>query len=151
MAKKTVTLKSKARARTKPKNGDVIRIQNVGAGAAVAAGRGSKALVATNAVQLPLADWASQIKEKIDSLSQLSQLEKDDLKQQIEKIEDEATKGSKAETSRLEKLINTLAIMSPDIFDVAIATLASPLAGFGMVIKKIGEKAKIEQEKISPQ
>jgi hypothetical protein len=55
-------------------------------------------------------------------------------------------KGDQAEPSRLEKLINTLSVMAPDIFEVAVATLANPLAGIGLAVKKIGDKAKLEAE-----
>jgi hypothetical protein len=35
--------------------------------------------------------------------------------------------------------------MAPDIFDVTVATLASPAADFGMIAKKIAQRAKAEQ------
>jgi hypothetical protein len=88
----------------------------------------------------------TEINKNIDSLPNVSQAEKEDLKQQVEKIGDEVQKGSKAEAGRLEKLINTLNVMAPDIFDVVIATIANPLAGIGLVIKKIGDKAKLERD-----
>ncbi len=34
--------------------------------------------------------------------------------------------------------------MAPDILDVVVATLGNPLAGIGVAIKKIAEKAKEE-------
>ena len=53
--------------------------------------------------------------------------------------------------SRLEKLINplllggnTLAVIGPDVFEVVTATLANPLAGLGVALKKIGDRAKLE-------
>ena len=144
---KTIRRKAKSSKSGKYEGGDVITIQNVGAGAAVAAGRSAKASVIKNEISLPFVDWVVQTNKKIDLLSNVSQLEKEDLKQQIEKIGNEAQKGSKVEIVRLEKLINTLAIMAPDIFDVVVATLASPLAGIGLVIKKIGDKAKLERDK----
>ena len=146
MAKKVISKKSKViRKKKVESSGDVIRIHNVGAGAAVAAGRGAKASVISNESLLSIVEWMAQINKKVDSLPDISQVEKEDIKQQVEKIGDEAQKGSKAEVGRLEKLINTLNVMAPDIFDVVIATLASPLAGIGLVIKKIGDKAKLER------
>jgi len=147
MAKKVVSKKSKVARKKKPESGgDVIRIQNVGAGAAVAAGRGAKASVISNESLSAIVEWMTQINKEVDSLPDISQAEKEDLKQQVEKIGDEAQKGSKAEVGRLEKLINTLNVMAPDIFDVVIATLANPLVGIGLVIKKIGDKAKLERD-----
>ena len=147
MAKKVVSKKSKVIRKKKPEVGDVIRIQNVGAGSAVAAGRGAKASVISNESLSSIVEWMTQINKKIDSLPKISQAEKQDIKQQVEKIGDEVQKGSKAEVGRLEKLINTLSVMAPDIFDVVIATLANPLAGIGVAIKKIGDKAKLEKDR----
>jgi len=146
MAKKAITKKSKVTRKKKPEIGDVIRIQNVGAGSAVAAGRGAKASVINNESLSAIVEWMAQLNKKVDSLPDISRAEKEDIKQQVEKIGDEAQKGSKVEVGRLEKLINTISVMAPDIFDVVIASLASPLAGIGLVIKKIGDKAKLERD-----
>lgn len=143
MTKKAITKQSKATRKKKPEIGDVIRIQNVGAGAAVAAGRNAKASVDSNETLSSIVKWMAQINKKIDLLPNVSEAEKEDLKQQVEKISHEAQKGSKAEAGRLEKLINALSVMAPDIFDVVITTFANPLTGIGVVIKKIGDKAKI--------
>jgi hypothetical protein len=40
-------------------------------------------------------------------------------------------------------MIITICVMAPDTLYVIIATIASPLAGLGMVAKKIAEKAKV--------
>jgi len=85
--------------------------------------------------------WENQMRGEVDKAN-LSLQEKDNVKGQIAEIKSTAIE-SKSPT-QLEKLINTLAIMSPDIFDVAIATLTNPLAGIGLTIRKISEKAKIE-------
>jgi septum formation inhibitor MinC len=148
MTKKVASKKSTVASKKKieKSSGDVISIQNVGSGAAVAAGRGAKASVISNKSLSSIVEWMAQINKKINSLPDISQAEKEDIKQQVEKIGDEAQKGSKAEVGRLEKLINTLNVMAPDIFDVVIATLANPLAGIGLVIKKIGDKAKLERD-----
>jgi hypothetical protein len=34
--------------------------------------------------------------------------------------------------------------MAPDVLDVVVATLGNPLAGLGVAVKKIAEKAKQE-------
>jgi hypothetical protein len=88
--------------------------------------------------------WRDTMVSRIEAQSDYSEDEKRDLQDQVEKIQDEAAKGKQADPGRLEKLVNTLAVMAPDIFEVAVATLANPLAGIGLVMKKIGEKAKVE-------
>jgi len=149
MTKKVVSKRNTVASKKKLEgkgSGDVISIQNVGHNAAVAAGRGAKASVISNESLSSIVGWMTQINKKVDSLPDISQAEKEDIKQQVGKIGNEAQKGSKAEIGRLEKLINTLNVMVPDIFDVVIATLANPLAGIGLVIKKIGDKAKLERD-----
>lgn len=132
--------------RVKRPTGDTITISGVGAGAAVAAGRNASALVTSKSTNDFFEKWAEEINKKIDTLA-LSQNEKGDLKRQIEEIEKEIQKGHQTEKSRLEKLINTLSVMSTDIFEVVIATLQNPLGGIGLVIKKIGDKIKLEKSK----
>jgi uncharacterized Ntn-hydrolase superfamily protein len=85
--------------------------------------------------------WEKRMKEEVDK-TKLSAQEKDEVKERITEIKSTAIESKNP--TRLEKLINMLAIMSPDIFDVVITTLTSPLAGIGLTIRKISEKAKIE-------
>ena len=87
--------------------------------------------------------WRKEIERKIDSLQNLPEEDKSLLKQNTEQIVQEAEKGQQADASRIERLLNTVSVMAPDIFDVAITTLGNPLAGIGLVIKKIGDKAKV--------
>jgi len=146
MKKKGNSKKIAATSEKEEKNGgDVITVQGIGSSAAVAAGRGAKASVTNTESVSSVVAWKAQINQVIDSSPDISRAEKEDLKQQVEKISDEIQKGSKAETGRLEKLINTMGIMAPDIFEVIVATLANPLTGIGLVIKKIGDKAKLEK------
>lgn len=142
--KKTTT--NKQVKRIKMPTGDTITIRGVGAGAAVAAGRNASASVTSSSTNDVFEKWTAEINKKIDALN-VSQNEKGDLKRQIEEIEKEIRKGPQTEKSRLEKLINTLSVMSTDIFEVVVATLQNPLAGIGLVIKKIGEKIKLEKSK----
>ena len=146
MSKKVVSKSRKTTRRKKTEPGDVIRIQDTGPGAAIAAGRNATASVITNESIPSINTWVTQINKQIEALMGISQAEKEDLKQQIAKIGEEAQKGRNAELGRLEKLINTLSVMAPDIFDTIITTLASPLAGIGLIIKKIGDKAKLEKD-----
>lgn len=126
-----------------PSHGDTITIRGVGAGAAVAAGRNSSAKVISGDAGNWSKKWLAEINARIDALENTPRDEKDDLKHQVEKIDEEIRKGSRAEKSRLEKLINTLSIMAPDIFEVVVATIQSPLMGIGIVIKKVGDKVKL--------
>ncbi len=46
--------------------------------------------------------------------------------------------------SFLARRFRNIARVAPDILDVVVATLGSPLAGLGVAVKKIAEKAKAE-------
>lgn len=94
----------------------------------------------------PWDTWRSEMEAWIDERPQYSSVEQQDLKDQVGKIAAECKQGEAMSTSRLEKLINTLAVIGPDVFEVVTATLASPLAGLGVVLKKIGDRAKLEHK-----
>jgi len=126
--------------------GDTITVKSIGAGAAIAAGRGASARVQTEVsseLTPVFTEWRSQMERLIDDHPDVSVDDKIGLKEQVAKVQTEAIKGKGADPSRLEKLLNILAVMSSDIFDVAITTLTNPLKGIGLVLKKVGDKAKV--------
>ncbi len=91
-----------------------------------------------------MAKWRQEMQRDIDGIPEMSPAEKQEAKDQVVKVEHEAAKGAQADKLYLQKLINVLGVMAPDIFEVAVATLANPLAGAGLAVKKIGDRAKIE-------
>lgn len=107
---------------------------------------GQKTVHGSDPTARALAEWLAHMNAQIEIHVGLSPEEKNDLKEQVSKIESEAAKDKQADPGRLEKLINTLAVMAPDIFEVAVATLANPLAGIGLVANKIGDRAKLERQ-----
>ena len=46
-----------------------------------------------------------------------------------------------------KKRFCNIARMAPDVLDVIVATLGNPLAGLGVAVKKIAERAKEETQK----
>ncbi len=127
-----------------PGGGDVITVNNKGNDNAIAAGRGARATISHAGVSADLRAWRKDMDKRIDALSPLLPADKADLKESVGKIAAEASKGKQADQGRLERLLNGLSAMAPDIFEVATATIANPLAGLGLVVKKIGDKAKLE-------
>ena len=89
-------------------------------------------------------NWRAEMNDWIDTQPSYSEDDKQDLKDQIGKIKAECGKGDQMDMSRLEKLINTLAVIGPDVFEVVTTTLANPLAGIGLALKKIGDRARLE-------
>jgi GNAT superfamily N-acetyltransferase len=89
--------------------------------------------------------WRDQMNATIDARPSMSVDERQDMREQVAKIQVEASRGAQADPGRLEKLINTLAVYGPDIFEVAVATLENPLKGIGLALRKISDRARVER------
>lgn len=125
----------------------------VGPGGAVGPGASVKAkniagrdiIIGTNAKDV--ADAFAQIYAAIDTKSFPPGVDAQEVREAVEIIEAENDKGDDASEKIVRMSFRTLAQMAPDILEVAIATLANPMLGISMVVKKIAEKAKEEAEK----
>ena len=98
---------------------------------------------------------AAEIKQLFDGLytaiesnKKVSPTKKEDLKAEVQEIQSTVTeaaqKNEKVDESFLSRRFRNIARMAPDVLDVVVATLANPLAGLGVAVKKIAEKAKEE-------
>jgi hypothetical protein len=124
--------------------GDVITVKKRSNNSAITAGRRSKAVVSQAETVAELKKWRKNMEKWIDAQEDLPPADKTVLKDNIVKVADEVAKGKQADSGRLERFLNVILDIAPDIFDVAITTLANPLAGLGLVAKKIGERAKLQ-------
>jgi hypothetical protein len=66
---------------------------------------------------------------------------KDEIKETVKKIEDEAARGEKANQNNLERWMGYLKDMAPDVVDVILASMGGPVSGFTAVFQKIAKKA----------
>jgi len=123
--------------------GGAISITNKGNKNVFAVGGGTVNVQYGGSSSPEINNWLTEIEKVIDAQPKLTPQDKTDLKEQSTKIAEEVKKGKKADQSRLERLVNVIGVMAPDIFDVVISSLAGPVAGLGMAFKKIGEKAKL--------
>lgn len=92
-----------------------------------------------------LADWQQQLEAKITALSELDDDEKEELKEKAAKVEKEVVKGEQANAGKIERLLNTMSSMAPDILEVTAKTLQNPFAGVGLVLEKINNRIKLER------
>ena len=90
--------------------------------------------------------WRERMEGEIERLENLPEEDKALLRQNVEQIAREADKGEKADPKRIERLLNTLSVMAPDIFDVALTTLTDPFVEIRLVIQKVGDKARVMQK-----
>ena len=125
---------------------DIVEINVKGNQNAVAAYGGRATVSISQAVQDDWKGWREKIASEIKALKTLAAEDQTLLIQNVEQVVKEAEKGQEADASRIERLLNMITIMAPDILDVIFATIGNPLAGVGLVIKKIGDKVKVTRE-----
>lgn len=89
-----------------------------------------------------LAQQFALIYERIDARPEDPNVDKAELRETVHKIEEEVRKGEEASPSKVERWLRFLAGMADDIFQVTVATLASPIAGIAKAIQLIAQKAK---------
>ncbi len=89
-----------------------------------------------------------QVYAKIDARPDTPLTDKEDLKAEVKEIQatvtETAKENKKVDESFLARRFRNIARMAPDILDVVVATLANPLAGLGVAVKKIAEQAAPE-------
>ena len=66
--------------------------------------------------------------------------------QAVTGLEQEVNKGESAQEQNVSTWFNFLAQAAPDVWDVAVTTLANPVAGVAKVIQLVAQKAKEEKE-----
>ena len=89
-------------------------------------------------------EYIQQIYEAIESHPGADALDKEDMRGIVKEIQKEDQKGAEADETFIARNLRTLKRMAPDILEVALATIVNPLAGFGVVARKVAEKMKAE-------
>jgi hypothetical protein len=84
-------------------------------------------------------DLRQEIYTAIEQNPQLPDYAKDDLTAKVKDLEGEDAQGDQANAGKIEYILKA---MAPDILEVALATIANPVAGFGVIAKKVAEKIK---------
>ena len=98
---------------------------------------------------------AAEIKQLFDQLYnaigtnvKTSPADKEDIKTEVKEIQSTVTealqKNEKADEGFLSRRFRNIARMAPDVLDLVVAMLANPLAGLGVAVRKIAERAKEE-------
>lgn len=74
----------------------------------------------------------------------LSEMDKQDLKADVEDVKNEAEKGDQVDERFLTRRLRNIQRMAPDILEVVLATLTNPAAGFALTVQKIASKVQAE-------
>jgi hypothetical protein len=101
-----------------------------------------------SAQMLELLKYFAAINRQIDALPGKDEGDRQELKETVKKIEDEAKKGDQAKPDRVERWLMNVSAMSDDIFQVTVASLTNPLLGVAKTVQLIAQKAKEEKAKL---
>jgi hypothetical protein len=69
-------------------------------------------------------------------------IDKSEIVEVLQKIEEESGKGNDANETKLGRWVENLNQMAPDILDVVLASLGGPVSGMTAVLKKIADRAQ---------
>ena len=89
----------------------------------------------------------NEINRKIDLRPESPDVDKQELKDTVVKIQDEVKKGEGANSPKVERWLRFLGDMAGDILDVTTSTLANPTLGVSRAIQLIAQKLR-EQKAI---
>jgi cell division septum initiation protein DivIVA len=114
----------------------------------VAAGNITTNKTATGLSAAEIKQLFNQLYSAIEANAKTSLADKEDLKAEVKEIQstvaEAAQKNEKVDEGFIAHRFRNIVRMAPDILDVVVATLGNPLAGMGVTVKKIAEKAKEE-------
>ncbi|MFZ5856507.1 MAG: hypothetical protein ACOYZ6_06725 [Chloroflexota bacterium] len=121
------------------------RIVSAGDGSVVIGGDANQSVIITgDHNRINVNSKFSTIYKQVDERTDLPAADKADLKSELQTFEDEDKKGPESNEGFLAQRLRNVKRIAPDILDVALATIANPAAGFGMIAKKVAEKMKAE-------
>lgn len=122
--------------------GDKISVGDISGSQGVAIGRNARVSTRSGMGAQELAELFSVIYQKIETRPADPLVEKDEIAEQVKRIENEVAAGETAEPAKIERWLRNLATMAPDILDVTVAALTGPAAGIYVAIRKIAQKVK---------
>ena len=115
-----------------------------------------------NAAALPKNPILAKAHEVIQTIRQIARsymrdldsfpedAKKEDAREAMQKLDAEARKGEQANESWIRRLFEFLAEISTNVWDVAVKTLASPIAGISLAFQKVAQRAKEERTQGKP-
>ena len=138
----------KKSASDKQSNVKVGNISDVSGNVNVAGGNITTHQTTTGLSEAEMKQLFDRLYAAIETRAETPTANKEDLKAEVKEIQstitEAAQKNEKVDEGFLSRRFRNIARMAPDVLDVVVATLANPLAGLGVAVKKIAEKAKAE-------
>jgi hypothetical protein len=127
---------------TNNQHGDEIHVGDITGSTGVAIGSHARAHVQPGLNGGELAALFTAIYRKIDERPDDANVDKDEVKEKVTRIQEEVQKQDGVSEPKLQRWLGDLAGMAPDIFDVTVAALGGPLAAGSAILKKVADKAK---------
>ena len=91
-------------------------------------------------------EYVQQIFNEIEKHPGLDEVDKKDLKAEVKEIQKQDEQGEGADEAFIARRMRNIQRMAPDILDVVVTTIANPVAGFGVVARKVAAKMKSSGE-----
>ena len=121
--------------------GDNVSVQTSGNNQNIIVGDNSSI---TNGLTGPdIAKLFEDVFRQIDQQNR-SETDKQEIREVVELIQDEVSKGEKVNEKALTSFSRSLQKMAPDILDVALAAAANPMLAASVVVRKVADKIKAD-------
>lgn len=132
-----------SRTHNKQIGGDQNVIQGSISGGVTVQGRGAKVSVqqTSESKDKELSALFDKLYEAIQSRPPDPNIDKEEISETVQRIEQEVKKGDQANDSKLQRWMEGLNKIAPDIVDVILASLGGPVSGITAVLKKVAEHA----------
>jgi hypothetical protein len=108
--------------------GDKISVGNVTGSSGVAIGRGASAVVNQGVQGGDLATLFAAIYRQIETRADDPAVDRDEIRQTVERVEQEVGKGEAANPDKVKRWLTTLSDLAPDIVTAVVRVLANPAA-----------------------
>jgi hypothetical protein len=130
--------------RNKPIGGDQNIIEGSISGGIITQGRNARVTTYQNSGPdvKELTALFEKLYQHIESRELDPNVDKEEITETVHKIEKEAAQGEKANQTKLQRWMESLNNMAPDILDVILASLGGPISGVTAALKKIAEHSR---------
>ena len=125
-------------------SGDHNTIEGNVSGGIIVQGRGANVTVqqSTNAEVKEISILFEKLYLAIQTRQEDPNVTKEEINETLKRIENEIGKGNQASQPKLQRWMEYLNNMAPDIVDVILASLGGPVSGITAVLKKVAERAR---------
>jgi hypothetical protein len=111
-------------------------------GTGIAIGHGASAAVQQGLSGSEVASLFAAVYRRVDELPDA--VDKDAVAETVHAVEQEAAKGEDADPDKVEGWLRRLAGLAPDVLEVTLATIANPVAGVTLAVRKAAERVRAE-------